>query len=154
MIRADPWSFESPRYFFYEALIQYKVLISFEIRIIAPDKYLSVCRSTFALTFGTTRLIECYTMHHNSLHVTFLNCPSGPSGNSPRFFARFSALVPQDRRPAPPLRPEGLTPAKTAITSGMIFFFLENQLTECASDYFSSSPKMKLGATDFGNRFR
>ena len=25
------------------------------------------------------QLIECYTMRHNSLHVTFLNCPSGPS---------------------------------------------------------------------------
>jgi len=59
--------------------------------------HLDVWRSIFALTFGTTQLIECYTMRHNSLHVTFLNCPSGPSSNSPRFFARFSALVPRSQ---------------------------------------------------------
>lgn len=105
---------------FYGPQIQYEILINLGIEIIVSNKNLSIRRSTFALTFGTIELIECYTMHHNSLHVTFLNCSSGPSGNSPRFFVRFSALVPC--RPTPPLRSEGLTRMKTAITSGMIFF--------------------------------
>lgn len=97
-------------------MIFFYAVLNIGIPIIVSNKYLSIQRSTFALTFGTTQLIECYTMHHNSLHVTFLNCPTGPSGNSPRFFAQFSAMVPQDRRPTPPLRSEGLMRVKTAIT--------------------------------------
>jgi len=114
------------------------VVLNIEIPTVVSNKYLSIRRSTFALTFGTTQLIECYTMHHNSLHVTFLNCPTGPSGNSPRFFAQFSAMVPQDRRPTPPLRSRRTHASENRDYDRMEWYFLKNQLVlEHATNYLS-----------------